>query len=504
MKFLWEMENKKIIEIPVDNIWDLGYDIQPHHEYVKPENFPDCCGYHKQVLVTVNAWFNSFPYCCDEHQLLIRKKWFNKNLYSHIPQKILMSISYTSGFINHNIGKADWYKKITHYIDYVLESFGIPNIGGEGFYNLLINWIEERLEISKKFEWKRNQLLDFLNLKAKPDNKKSTDLNLLNSTFQKWVKSLPEISLFSSIKVIYTDKLPLNLFLYDGEYNRFTGLTKFKGRTQSELLEILISHTKRILAQITTENVYQSLNISDKEKYEIEVITEKHKLNQLSLLKDFSKKESKYIKVLKKWLKNEKNFIDDIKPLFKKDTVQDFHTFLIQQIFFLGQNLEKFTHLHQFFGEEKFRDYFLPHLNTVSEKHLATGETFNKKGKTDILIQDTNGTNVFVAECKLWKGEAYLTAAINQLLERYVLWRDGKIGLIIFNKDNKKFTEIIQTAKETIEKHELFDSYIEKKFETIFTYKFKHPEDKLKTITLDLILFNFYTPEPFLHVEIEK
>ncbi len=32
----------------------------------------------------------------------------------------------------------------------------------------------------------------------------------------------------------------------------------------------------------------------------------------------------------------------------------------------------------------------------------ATGETFNKSGKTDILVRDGD-RNVFVAECKWWE-----------------------------------------------------------------------------------------------------
>jgi phosphomevalonate kinase len=191
-------------------------------------------------------------------------------------------------------------------------------------------------------------------------------------------------------------------------------------------------------------------------------------------------------------LKNEKEFISELKPIFDKITEQDFHSFLIQQIFFFGQSLEKLNHLHNSFGEEEFRDYFLPHLTQISKKHIATGETFNKKGRTDILIQDMNATNTFVAECKLWKGKSYLSSAINQLIERYVLWRDEKIAVIIFNKDNKDFTKVIEIAKETIEEHELFESFIEEKFKTIITYKFKHSEDITKIVTLELILFNCY------------
>jgi hypothetical protein len=53
--------------------------------------------------------------------------------------------------------------------------------------------------------------------------------------------------------------------------------------------------------------------------------------------------------------------------------------------------------------EEALRSHFLVQLNGAYEGD-ATGETFNFQGKTDILIRK-DGKNVFVAECKFWKGE---------------------------------------------------------------------------------------------------
>src|SRR5690606_5018776 len=136
---------------------------------------------------------------------------------------------------------------------------------------------------------------------------------------------------------------------------------------------------------------------------------------------------------------------------------------ILNQIYGFGQNLEKYKTLYDKFDEEGFRDFFLPHLNLISKSHAATGETFNKLGKTDILIQDENGINVFIAECKLWKGESELSKAIDQLLDRYVTWRDEKVALIVFNKDMKNFTELMAKAVEKLKKHPLFDKYLGKR-----------------------------------------
>ena len=81
--------------------------------------------------------------------------------------------------------------------------------------------------------------------------------------------------------------------------------------------------------------------------------------------------------------------------------------------------------------EEAIRTHFLLQLNGHYEG-LATGETFNSSGKTDILIRADN-KNVFVAECKFWRGPKSFSDSIDQLL-RYLSWRDSKCALLIFNK----------------------------------------------------------------------
>lgn len=490
-RFISDIENNRFAKIDAGDFWEIGYSVEPYHDYEPPEDFPNCCQYHKIILSDVKEWFNRFPNCCERHAKLFDKKWFKKELYVDIPLKVVTSVSYTSSFINYSVSKEDWYKEITDYINYVIESFGTPDVGGEKFFNFIKHWIEKELKISKEYEWKRTSLLDFLMSKTKNETKNNTDLNLLKSTFQKWVKFIPEIQVFNSIKVAYKEKLPMNLFLYDPEYNRFTRLTKFKGRTQGELIEILVGHTKNILSQLVNENIYRSLGITDKNKYEIQILTEKHRLKQLSLLDGFSKNELVYVKILKKWLENEKTLIKRLKPIFDKPLEQNFHSYFIKELFIFGQNFEKYKTLHNG-DEEAFRDYFLPYLSNISKKHIATGETLNKEGKTDILIQDSNGQNCFIVECKLWKGDKYLTSAINQLLERYVLWRDTKVGIMIFNKSNKDFGNVITKAKKAVESHELCESFVEEKFETIITYNFRNPEDRKKIITLELILFNCF------------
>ena len=136
------------------------------------------------------------------------------------------------------------------------------------------------------------------------------------------------------------------------------------------------------------------------------------------------------------------------------------------------------------------RDLGYHRLNSISFNHSATGETFNKIGKSDILIQDGEGTNVFIAECKIWHGEKELQNAIYQLIERYISWRDEHSALIILNKDVDRFTRLVETAKQAMESHNLFLNKIEETSTTSARYTFQNVEDLDKTIQIELIIFN--------------
>ncbi len=190
------------------------------------------------------------------------------------------------------------------------------------------------------------------------------------------------------------------------------------------------------------------------------------------------------------------NFFDgsSLDPIFKDEAISAIsnkaYFQIIDYIIRLGTDLEKFKELTKNFDEERFRDYFLPFLNAISKHHNTTGETFNKIGKTDILITDQSGKNIFIAECKIWYGANEITNAIDQLLERYVTWRDEKVALIVFNKSVKKFSDVIERAIEAVTNHKHCEKLVEQRTESSVSFIFKHPDDERRKINLELILFN--------------
>jgi hypothetical protein len=128
-----------------------------------------------------------------------------------------------------------------------------------------------------------------------------------------------------------------------------------------------------------------------------------------------------------------------------------------------------FSHM----GEEDIRQHFLVQLNGHYEGK-ATGETFNTQGKTDILVRH-EGRNIFIAECKFWRGEKSLIEAIDQLMS-YLSWRDTKAAVVLFNK-NRDFSNVLSKIAETVPQHSLFKSGPKIEGETRLRYIFGQKDD---------------------------
>lgn len=137
-------------------------------------------------------------------------------------------------------------------------------------------------------------------------------------------------------------------------------------------------------------------------------------------------------------------------------------------------------------GEEDLRQHFLVQLNGQFEG-AATGETFNVNGKTDILLR-ANGRNVFIAECKFWKGPKHYRETIDQLLG-YTAWRDTKTAILVFNRGTAMSTVLEGVAAETAT-HKNFKRQLDWKHESGFRYVFHHNGDTNREFTLTVLVFD--------------
>jgi hypothetical protein len=153
------------------------------------------------------------------------------------------------------------------------------------------------------------------------------------------------------------------------------------------------------------------------------------------------------------------------------------------------QVMELSPHAFVDMGEEDLRSHFLVQLNGAF-KGQASGETFNFQGKTDILIR-VDGKNVFIAECKFWKGEKAFLGTIDQLLS-YLSWRDTKAAVLIFNR-NAGFTAVLAKVAEITPKHPNFKRDLGKSDESTFRYVFAQPNDANREIALTVLAFDIPT-----------
>jgi len=150
-----------------------------------------------------------------------------------------------------------------------------------------------------------------------------------------------------------------------------------------------------------------------------------------------------------------------------------------------GRNMERHPSTYYGKDEEAIRDLLImllsPHFQSVM------GETFNKSGKTDILIRH-EGQNVFVAECKFWRGEKEFGAAVDQCLS-YLTWRDSKAAIINF-VPNKSLQPVLNQVPVSLRNHNCFDGGLENKREGWVECKMHLPKDSTRGVHLAVLSFH--------------
>ena len=154
-----------------------------------------------------------------------------------------------------------------------------------------------------------------------------------------------------------------------------------------------------------------------------------------------------------------------------------------------GRTFETTPKTYAMHDEEELRDILLAHLNGHYQG-AASGETFRAAGKTDIRIED--GTRAaFIAECKVWKGQKELLAAIDQLLS-YLTWRDCKTAIVIFNKHNTKFSGIVDVIGKTFAEHPLNRGVTVSSESGEWQFQMTSAEDEGRQLKVHVFVFDLY------------
>lgn len=290
-------------------------------------------------------------------------------------------------------------------------------------------------------------------------------------------------------------------------------------------VEVPTSDSGNIIARITTHE--QNPELFDREKNSLLSLIELNIGHMNKDIESFNKRIAPhYRSVLHseiERIKKERSFFEAINVKIDKDTEQLFQAPVISKkkipeptlddnsarryikvptfpdnlysdilhvIYSFYKNVEKKPSIYQSKDEEGLRDYLLPLIETRYTGSTATGETINKDGKTDILLKYQDGTNLFVAECKFWKGEVQLHETINQLFDRYLTWRDSKVAILFFVK-NKDFSAVLSTIRASIQKHPYFFRENGSRGESSFSYLFHFPNDSQKIVYTEIMAFSF-------------
>ncbi|UKT65461.1 hypothetical protein [Pedobacter mucosus] len=153
----------------------------------------------------------------------------------------------------------------------------------------------------------------------------------------------------------------------------------------------------------------------------------------------------------------------------------------------VGKNFERMPSVYKNKGEEDLRDHILMVLDPNFENGSASGETFNKTGKTDIQLR-YNSSVVFIAECKFWSGSKGYLATIDQLL-RYLTWRDNKASIVIFVRE-KDFSSILDKIESTTSTHPNYLTFLNKSDENWFNFRFHLNGDRNREVHLAIQLYN--------------
>lgn len=152
----------------------------------------------------------------------------------------------------------------------------------------------------------------------------------------------------------------------------------------------------------------------------------------------------------------------------------------------VGKQFERLPSIYKGKEEEHLRDHILMILEP-NFTGSATGETFNKSGKTDILLR-YESSNVFIAECKFWKGAKSFADAVSQLLS-YLTWRDSKAAVVIFVQ-NTDFTQVLKTVHREVRKHPNYLKFVRAEDEAWSIHHVHLNGDRNRIVNLSVMLYH--------------
>ena len=268
----------------------------------------------KRFVGTENK--KGFPHCCAYHANLTNVKDYKKADFVNAPELTAKKIIYTHQHIKNNYKSDEYYKDITDYIEYTINSFGqMPKGCGEPlFVSFYLSYIKNTINNNKDIpKPKRKALLDYIQNNYHNETEEQIDLNVLLDIYQKWLKTFPfEINFFKNLKNYFEKIIPI--LSGKPEVNKYSGIATTKIHTKSSLIDVLLHLTNSLLTKINSHSLYERGLLSKPEKIKLELVINERKLKlEQGYANNSQNEEQQYKEILKDWFADEKAFIDELR-----------------------------------------------------------------------------------------------------------------------------------------------------------------------------------------------
>jgi|GEM_PF-2321414 len=327
------------MQIPSSNFELRAYHVPAPFGFHFPKGFPYCCPYHSDQFTRALQVYENFPDCCDGHRRLSKAGWFRKLDYVYVPFKIVSLVSYLHDTICHFRFHLNWRQVIADYIEYSVRSFGqFPD--GYGSPVGLSMYISACTSMIEELDILRPEQCEALLKCLRPERtelNEPTDLSLLYKIYKDWMALFPfDLPMFRYLKEQFQHELPLIKGV--GKTNQYSGLTCIQLRTRQELKDLLIGTTRVLLKEINSAKLYEEgiLLHPDRTRIEMAIHQRKIRLEEDALTPVTEKTD--FIRLLDKWLSDEKEFLKDIEEDVLKNSPLQFTSAILDGMKALQDN----------------------------------------------------------------------------------------------------------------------------------------------------------------------
>jgi len=300
------------------------------------ENCEGCKKIHASIIER-HKLKNNFPNCCEYHKKLPDLKEFQLEHFANFPLEIANKVIYSHHHIINNIENIDWETEIFDYLDYVIESFGtMPK--GYGAPNQLNDYVLMLVDIinsitdvvldnitENEYKSRINTITEKLNITISPENEVFEAFGLLLKSYEEWYNLFPfELDYFKHLEKKFQNTIPFHQ--NKTTYNKYLKKETYHLHTLESLSSELIEITTQILITINGKVLFDEGKLKNTEEIKLSLLLKNREFELESMKKMSNKNKLEYIKILKKWISEEKQFITEITPYLQPEEKQPLTT----------------------------------------------------------------------------------------------------------------------------------------------------------------------------------